>query len=258
MTQFTCSEGRAFGFQSPEGGDQSSLTGSSMPARDNMAGLSSESAVQVTPPQSFTLNEGDMGNRNVLSGHKFSVTIGRNSWDVAVFPNEVNDIAALSQQTGYTLPDRELNHEIVMAIKNNKIMPLVEHIEGKLVKDDEGALFVPSSYALLNMTVANFIQRLNQRELDKLTGEKPPQADMEDVTDWDDDPLDRNAREHDIRERLKAEMPHVNEEDLDTLVETEMEEEDQAFYEGANEPASQVADDEAMTVATILVKPRRS
>lgn len=242
MTQFTCSVGRAFGFESAEGGDRSSLTGSSMPARDKMAALSRESAAQVTPPQSFTLNEGDMGKRNVLSGHKFSVTIGTNSWDVAVFPNEVNDIAALSQQTGYTLPDRELNHDIVMAIKNNRIMPLVEHIEGKLVKDDDGALFVPSSYVLLNMTVVNFIKGLNQRELDKLTAEEPPQADMEDFRDWDDDAFDRNAREHDLREQVKAQFPNATEEDLDAWVESEMGEEDQAFYE----------------VATILVKPRRS
>lgn len=258
MTQFTCSVGRAFGFQSPEGGDPSSLTDSSMPARDSIAALQSESAVQVTPPQSYTLNEGATGMLNVLSGHIFSVTIGRNSWDVAVFPNEVNDIAALSRETGYTLPDRELNRAIVMAIKDNKISLLAEDIGGKLVKDDDGALLVPSRFVLFNMTIVNFIQEFNQRELDELPGEERPQADVEDVMDWDDDPLDRNAREHDIRDRLKAELPNATEDELESWVEIEMDEEDRAFYERANEPASQVADDEAIPVATILVKPRRS
>lgn len=254
MTQFTCSVGREFGFQSPEGGDQSSLTGTSMPARGSIAALPSGSAVQVTPPQSFTLNEGATGMRNVLSGHIFSVTIGGNSWDVAVFPNEVNDIATLSKQTGYTLPDRELNREIVMAIKDNNISLLAEDIGGKLVKDEDGALLVPSRYVLFNMTIVNFIQEFNQRELDELTGEERPQADMEDVMDWGDDNF-RSILE--IREQLKAEMPHASEDDLDSLAELMMEEETLAFYEEANETAPQVADHEALTVATILVKPRR-
>lgn len=254
MTQVTCSVGRAFGFQSAEGGDRSSLTGSSMPARDNMAALSSESAAQVTPPQSYTLNEGATGMRNVLSGHIFSVTIGRNSWDVAVFPNEVNDIAALSRETGYTLPDRELNRAIVMAIKDNKISRLAEDIGGKLVKDDDGALLVPMRHVLFNMTIVNFIQEFNQRELDELPGEERPQADVEDVMDWDD-----NFRSIiEIREQLKAEMPHASEDDLDFLAEVEMDEEALAFYEEANETAPQVAEHEPLTVATILVKPRRS
>jgi len=254
MTQFTCSVGRAFGFQSPEGGDPSGLTGSSMPARDSIAALQSESAVQVTPPQSYTLNEGATGMRNVLSGHIFSVTIGGNSWDVAVFPNEVNDIAALSRETGYTLPDRELNRAIVMAIKDNKISLLAEDIGGKLVKDDDGALLVPSRYDLFNMTIVNFIQEFNQRELDELPGEERPQADVEDVMDLDD-----NFRSIiEIREQLKAEMPHASEDDLDILAELEMDEEALAFYEEANETAPQVAEHEPLTVATILVKPRRS